>query len=692
MLAALRLPRPGPDAEMLRRGGIYATAFLMLAGMAWLTGQPGFLWSATASLWTCLADRRGTPAERLGGLAAVGVGGSVAAALGAAVAPMPWLAFPVILISGFAAGLAETRGPARALEAKLLYVVLIAACLQPATEPALAARVLASGVDFLCGGLFACLVCLSLIPSRRDTRPRAEVSAAFEALRHLAGTLAASPYPAATVMTGKHAVRTRLEAARQAIAARHNLRETPQLLYYAYLLKAADAVFGLLIVAAELRERAPDGAGLPLRHIVRCASDIHELVAQALARHAPDLPALASAIGRELRHLTAQMPNACAAPPYQAALAMLARFPAFDTWRAAHQWPRPSLRHSWQRWRTAVGEHLARDALAGRHALRLALAGGLSLLPAQVWRMNHGYWVAVTVIMVLSPQLTTTRQISLKRFAGSLAGATLACAVGLAHPSEGLALLLSAAFLAGAYAWRLAGQPAGFAFCLTPAVILFSWIGTPAADSSYFAALRGLDTALGCLIALASYAVLAPRVELSRVFRHSLEALAVNAVYLRAAFAASRHGSGDSARLEALRVAAGRASVRAEQTLQQGHSALATDMSTHYQRLHADTRRLAALAGLVRTRVEGDSRVPPDPATRSMVEQVEARLAKLAIRPGDNGTATPSFPTAGIDAFLLEQATYALAHIAAAHDTVTSLRQLGKAARQRNTARATGLL
>ena len=102
---------------MLRRGGIYTTAFLMLAGMARLTGQPGFLWSATASLWTCLADRRGTPAERLGGLAAVGVGGSVAAALGAAVAPMPWLAFPVILISGFAAGLAETRGPARALEA-----------------------------------------------------------------------------------------------------------------------------------------------------------------------------------------------------------------------------------------------------------------------------------------------------------------------------------------------------------------------------------------------------------------------------------------------------------------------------------------------------------------------------------------------------------------------------------------------
>ena len=261
-------------------------------------------------------------------------------------------------------------------------------------------------------------------------------------------------------MTGKHAVRTRPEAARQAIAARHNLRETPQLLYYAYLLKAADAVFGLLIVAAELRERAPT--------VPACHCGISSAVPAISTNWWPrpwrgTLPTCRPSPARSGANCAISPPR-CRMPaprPYRAALAMLARFPAFDTWRAAHQWPRPSLRHSWQRWRTAVGEHLARDALAGRHALRLALAGGLSLLPARVWRMNHGYWVAVTVIMVLSPQLTTTRQISLKRFAGSLAGATLACAVGLAHPSEGLALLLSAAFLAGAYAfgaWRVSRQ------------------------------------------------------------------------------------------------------------------------------------------------------------------------------------------------------------------------------------------
>ncbi len=104
--------------------------------------------------------------------------------------------------------------------------------------------------------------------------------------------------------------------------------------------------------------------------------------------------------------------------------------------------------------------------------------------------------------MVLSPRLQTTRQISFLRcrFAGR-------CAAGLRHQPDAstpaLALGISAVFLAAAYATRLAGNAGAFAFCLTPAVILFSWLGEPAASSSHVAALRGADTAIGCLIALA---------------------------------------------------------------------------------------------------------------------------------------------------------------------------------------------
>ncbi|KWR89412.1 FUSC family protein [Cupriavidus sp. IDO] len=684
MLALPRFLPNWPEAPLIRRGVIYALSFLSLAGLGWLTGDSGYIWSATASIWTCLADRDGTAATRLASLGAVGIGGGLASALGAAVALMPWLAFVVALVAGLGAGLAETRGPASALCAKLLYVVLVAACLQPAGNVELATHVLGTGLDYLRGGVFACLVCLALIPSQRDTRPRTETVAVFDALLRFAAALADTAHePDITVC--KQDVRNRIEAARRAIHAGRSPREAYSLLHYAYVVGVADVLFALLIVAAELRERAGAGHGLPLRHVARCLADAREQVNDAMARHAADLPSLSAALHRELRRVVAPMPNASAPPPYQSALAALSRHPDFERWRAGFDWPRRGLWHAFDRVRSAVGEHAARDALATRHAVRLALAGSLSLVPAHFWQVDHGYWVAVTVIMVLSPQLQTTRRISFKRFAGSLAGALLACGIGLAHPAPALALAISAAFLAGAYASRLAGQPGGFAFCLTPAVILFSWVAAPAVDSSHFAALRGIDTALGCLIALASYYVLAPRVEMSRVFRHSLDALAVNAVYLRAAFAASRTMAPATTRLEALRVAAGRASTRAEQTLGQSASSLAPGMASAYPQLHATVRRMAALSGVVRAGTEsGAFELAPRPATQAMLLELETRLAEVAVRPGlaaenDNRQARPG---AGLsddrpfEQFLAEQADYAGSHIAAAHAGVAALREL----------------
>ncbi|MGO4329737.1 FUSC family protein [Cupriavidus sp. 2TAF22] len=689
---------PRPDASMLQRGLVYAFSFLALAGAGWLTDQPGYLWAATASLWTCLADRGGTAGERLRALGSVGMGGTVACAVGVAVAGSAWAALAAVGIAGLAAGLAETRGPGAALPAKLLYVILIAACLQPAGDAALAVHVFERSQEFLLGGVFACLVSLALIPSARDQRPRAEVMAVFGALSRLAGALAGTE-AVGDAAASKRDIRERIEAAHLAVRARRSLRDPLGRMRYAYIVSLADAIFALLIVAAELRSRADSapagdpGEGnvspLPLQYLQRCVAEMRLQVDEALARPAPDLPSLCAALVRELRRLHAPLANADAPAVYQSAVGALARYPAFATWHGAHRRPRHTFRQRWQRWRAALAEHTARDARVARHAVRLALAGSLSLLPAQLWRVDHGYWVAVTVIMVLSPQLQTTRRISFLRFAGSLAGALLACAIGLAHPPAPLALVISAACLAAAYVLRLAGSPGLFALCLTPAVILFSWVGAPAADSSHFAALRGIDTALGCLIALASYYVLAPRAELSRVHRHGVDALAANAAYLRAAFAGAgafttsptRSPAPTAARLETLRIGAGRASARAELTLQQAEAELMPELAAAYAGLHLTSRRMAALAGVVRAGLAaGSGAGAPLPATLATLQALAGRLSSLAARPGesagplaspaDHGTAAP------LDRFLLEQAAFAAAQSEAAHEALASVRQL----------------
>lgn len=694
MLSALRPPRP--DAWMLQRGLVYAFSFLALAGLGWLTGQAGYLWAATASIWTCLADRRGTAAERLISLGSVGIGGAVACALGMAAAVTPWTALALVLMAGLAAGLAETKGAVPALSAKLLYVVLIASCLQPAGDAELAARVIAGSQEFLLGGIFACLVCLFLIPSERDNRPRNEILAVFDALLRFANALA-DDNPVGDTAASKRDIRERIEAAHLAVNARRSLRDPLGLMHYAYVVSLADAMFALLIVAAELHSRRDDasepGDGsverLPLPHLMRCVADVREQVCEALAHQAPDLPSLCAALARELRRLHAPLANAGAPPPYQAALSALAGYPAFAEWRNEYRWPRRAYRRTWQRWRATLAEHTARDARVARHAVRLAMAGSLSLMPAQFWKVDHGYWVAVTVIMVLSPQLQTTRRISFQRFAGSLAGALLACAIGMAHPSAPLALAISAAFLAAAYTSRLAGSPGAFALGLTPAVILFSWVGAPAADSSHFAALRGIDTALGCLIALASYYVLAPRAELSRVYRHSLDALVANTVYLRAAFAGAgaftnsptRSPAPTQTRLETLRVTAGRTSSRADHTLQQATAELTPELTWEYAKLHMALRRMAALAGLVRAGLEAEAGASlPEPATRAMLQGLAAQLSELAAHPGAGATTVAAGPmpdaTASLDRFLIEQAVLASSQASAAHAAMAAIHRL----------------
>ncbi|WP_258096392.1 hypothetical protein, partial [Klebsiella pneumoniae] len=120
----------------------------------------------------------------------------------------------------------------------------------PVGDAAVLAHAGAAAVDYLRGGVFACLMCLVLVPSQRDARPRPEIIAVYDALQRFADCLAA-PTPADTAPHKKE-IRERIEAGRAAVAARRGLVDPVGMLHYAYTLAVADAMFALLIVAGEL--------------------------------------------------------------------------------------------------------------------------------------------------------------------------------------------------------------------------------------------------------------------------------------------------------------------------------------------------------------------------------------------------------------------------------------------------------
>ncbi len=89
-------------------------------------------------------------------------------------------------------------------------------------------------------------------------------------------------------------------------------------------------------------------------------------------------------------------------------------------------------------------EKLTRPTPALRHALRYGLALGLATLAYKVLSVPHGYWLPLTVALVLRQDYATTLTRGVARFAGTLGGAALATlVVWLAHPSPNVLNVLA---------------------------------------------------------------------------------------------------------------------------------------------------------------------------------------------------------------------------------------------------------
>ncbi len=105
----------------------------------------------------------------------------------------------------------------------------------------------------------------------------------------------------------------------------------------------------------------------------------------------------------------------------------------------------PPIAQTWIALRASLGV----DSPFGRHALRLAIALGSAMLLARLGPIHRGYWVPMTVALVLRPDFRTTFTRGFSRIVGTLLGAIVATAiVATLHPSvhldAGLAVLFAA--------------------------------------------------------------------------------------------------------------------------------------------------------------------------------------------------------------------------------------------------------
>ncbi|WP_099021684.1 FUSC family protein [Mycolicibacterium palauense] len=164
---------------------------------------------------------------------------------------------------------------------------------------------------------------------------------------------------------------------------------------------------------------------------------------------------------------------------------------------------------------------LARAVRPGTHTrrvmLRVAIAAPLAGTAAVVVGLGHEYWAMAAAVLVLHQGVdrVATLQRGTERLVGTVVGLGVAAVILSIHP-QGLWLIVVVALLQFAIEMFVVRNYA-IATVFITAIALTISSGTHRVDVGGVVADRGLDTVIGCGVAIVVYLVLAPRQEAHRI-------------------------------------------------------------------------------------------------------------------------------------------------------------------------------
>ncbi len=170
---------------------------------------------------------------------------------------------------------------------------------------------------------------------------------------------------------------------------------------------------------------------------------------------------------------------------------------------------RPGLSGSLKTFRGQITAQFYGDSPILRHAARLAAAAAIGTLIARTTGMGHGYWIALTVLIVLRPETAHTYTRCISRIIGNTAGIAAATVVTvMVHPTGVYAAILAVLFVGVAYAVSGLGYVPLSAALAAAIVFLIDIAGT--ADGATMSQ-RIVATLLGGGLAVASHVILPDR-------------------------------------------------------------------------------------------------------------------------------------------------------------------------------------
>jgi uncharacterized membrane protein (TIGR01666 family) len=165
-----------------------------------------------------------------------------------------------------------------------------------------------------------------------------------------------------------------------------------------------------------------------------------------------------------------------------------------------------------------------------RHSLRMMIACGAGFAIAKlISQGHHSYWILMTIIIILKPGYSLTKQKNWDRLIGTLAGGIIGLLILAFVKNENVLFVFIVFFMIGTYTMK-GGNYVIMVILLTPYVlILFHFLGLGALN---VAGERISDTAIASVLAFLSSYFLFPDWESKNLINHMANTLKANINYL----------------------------------------------------------------------------------------------------------------------------------------------------------------
>jgi uncharacterized membrane protein YccC len=562
----------------------------LAAGIA--AGRVGVgLWISVGAIVTMYSDQPGPYRQRLARLLAVSAAGGLAAFIGMVLGAKLAAILVATLIVGFAGALLVVLGDAAGRVGMAAMILLAITAAHPASS---AATALQSAALIACGGLLLTLLSIAAWPLQRYGPEREALAAVYHGLAALARQRNVDSGAAPALSDG-------MTALQHTLLGPHRARG-PVMDSFGVLLELAERI------RLELTVLTSSDSGETIARLVRVEiatllDDIGGAITggkytdEAMTRSLHSLRAAESGLAASpaaadfaaIRHVHALAGQLAAAVRNagRASVAGVLRAEQEDLQLPRAVRPRSPA--------AILAASLTPRSAAFQHAVRTAICLAVAVWIGRRLGLSHGYWIPMTVAIVLRADYGATFSFGLLRVAGTVMGLLLTTALLHFLPPGAWVRLAVMAVLCASFRYFGTVHYGVAVTALTGMVVLLlALAGEPAGPTM---SSRLIATVIGSAMALTAYG-LWPTREREQIRTRLAQLLRAYAAYLASLGAArtqERREARNAVRVARANAEAALARLRAEPATSAAHAELALSLLTNSNRLARTAMTLDAL-------------------------------------------------------------------------------------------------